>query len=225
MMKKIIIFDADGTLFDSMPLYARIFADMLHEKYDIQKKESKDYLLSTAGLAIEKQFQRMLTRYKFKDESDELKEEFYGIVLKRKPEIYDDVIPALKKLDGYTKFLSSGNRQDLLNLRVKQFGLAPYFEEWLGFNGYKDKSQHLDYLMKKLKMTNDKFARNAYYVADGSHDMEVAKKYGIYSFGRIGTLSREGLEHAGARHVIGNLGELVTFLDNRFLNMFWNGSL
>lgn len=210
--QKIIIFDADGTLFDSMPAYAKLFSEILFKHCKIPMKESNDYLISTAGLAIEKQFQHMLKKYEIRDESEKLKEEFYKIVKKRKPKIYPDVMPALRKLKGYRLFLSSGNRQDLLNLRVRQFRLERFFEDWLGFNGFKDKSDHIEHLMKELKIPKTKFSEAAIYVADGSHDMEIAKKYGMLSFGRVGTLSKKKLLKAGADEAIRDFDDLLKHL-------------
>ena len=206
---KIAIFDADGTLFDSMPMYANIFSEILYRDYKISRKESKKYLISTAGLAIEKQIQHMLRKHRKKDASEQLKEEFYRIARKKKPTIFKDVIPTLKKLKHLKLFLSSGNSQELLNLRVRQFNLEKYFEEWLGFNGFKDKSEHLDHLIKKLKIKKEEFSKTSVYVADGSHDMAIARKYKITSFGRIGTLTKKELLDSGAVYTISDFTKLM----------------
>ena len=211
---KIIIIDADGTIFDSMPGYAKIFSDLLFERYNIPKKESNHFLISTAGTAIEQQIQQMLEKYNFKNENImKLGHEFYELARNENLKFFPDVIPALKKLKGFRKFLSSGNQQDLLNMRVKQYNLKNYFEEWLGFGKNYGKSEHIEYLIKKLNLTKEEFAKMTIYVADASTDMKIAKSYNITSFGRIGTLTKKELLEAGASFAVKDFDEIVQYLE------------
>jgi len=209
---EIIIFDADGTIFDSMPFIAKIFADML-KRYDIPIKDSKNYLYATAGTSTYEQFRFILKKYhKSTDKIGLLVKEFNDLISQNMPKLFTDVNPVLKKLGRYKKIVSTNLRQDVLNKRIKNYKLDLYLEACLGTNGFKSKEEHFDEIKKRYDLSIVDFRKKVILIGDGKKDMEFAREYGITGIGRVGINDSKTLNRAGASYVINDLFGLIDIL-------------
>lgn len=211
---KIIIFDADGTIFDSMPFTAKIFADVL-ERYSIPRKESKNYMYATAGNPPTEVFNGILKKHnKHTNEIKKIIKEFFDLLENSIPIIFIDVIPTLRRLNNYKKIISTNLRQDILNRRVQYHGLHKYFEKHLGTNGFKSKEEHFGEIKKIYKLSEKKFRKKVILVGDGKRDMELTHKHKIVGIGKVGIENAKTLKQAGATYIINNLSEIVKILKN-----------
>lgn len=211
---EIIIFDADGTIFDSMPFVAKIFADVL-ARYIIPRKESKDYMYATAGTPTAEQFNTILKKHhKPTDKVKSLVKEFNDLMEGHIPNIFADVIPTFKKLKNFKNIVSTNLRQDILNARIKHHGLHKYLDRYLGTNGFKSKEEHFDEIKRIYHLSDKDFSKKVILVGDGKTDMEFARKYKILGIGKVGIENAKTLKKTGALHTINNLSEVVKILKN-----------
>lgn len=210
---EIIIFDADGTIFDSMPFTAKVFADVL-EKYGIARQESQNYVYATAGTSTYKQFNTILKKhYKFINVVNSLVKEFNDLLEDNNPKLFVDVIQTFKKLN-YKKIVSTNLRQNVLNKRIKHHKLHVYLDKCFGTNGFKSKEEHFGEIKKIYNLSDREFKNKVILVGDGIMDMKFAKKYGILGIGKIGINNAKTLKQAGASYIIHNLSEILKILKN-----------
>lgn len=211
---EIIIFDADGTIFDSMPNVAKIFADIL-VRYGIPRRQSENYLYATAGTSTYEQFKTILNKHhKPTDRVKLLVKEFNDLMEGHIPRIFADVVPTFKNLKNYKKIVSTNLRQDILNARIKHYGLHKYLDKYLGTNCFKSKEEHFDYIKKIYHLSDKDFKKKVILVGDGKTDMEFARKYKIVGVGKVCIEDAKTLKKAGALHTINNLSEVVKILKN-----------
>ena len=211
---KIIIFDADGTIFDSMPFTAKIFADVL-EKYGIRRKNCEDYIYATAGTPAEKVFGGILKKYNKPTKGiKKIISQFFDLLEKDSPALFNDAVTTLKKLKKYRKIISTNLRQDILNTRIKSNNLGIYLDKYLGTNGFKSKEEHFKEIKRIYGMSDKEFTENAILVGDGKRDMEFARKYKIIGVGKLGSTDAKTLKEAGATYIINSLSEIFKLLEN-----------
>ncbi len=210
----IVVFDADGTIFNSMPIYTEIFSGQLERKFGIPREDSSILYNSSAGIPLGKQFEMMLTKHrKPTDKIQELVNEFFELAAKNVPDIFPDIKPAFEKLAGHKRIISTNTRQDILNGRVLHHGLEKHLDHYFGTNGFKRKEEHFDHVKRIYDLSEEDFRKTVVFVGDGKPDMELAKRLGIVGIGRIGTTDSKSLEQAGASYIVTALTELPEILE------------
>jgi phosphoglycolate phosphatase-like HAD superfamily hydrolase len=210
----ILVFDADGTVFDSIPLYIKIFSGILKRRHKIPVKDTSVYYRNSSGSPLDEQFKTMLEKYgKPKDEIKELVKEFFDLATKEVPDIFDDVKPAFETLKNYKKIISTNTRQDILEQRILHHDLYEYLDYYFGVNGFKGKEEHFDEIKRIYSLSDQESKESIIFVSDGKPDMEFAKELGITGIGRVGTTDAESLKSAGAKYTVGNLSELPEILE------------
>ena len=80
-MIKFIGFDKDGTLFDSIPTYAKIWGEIFHKEYGINKNQAADYLLTTSGKQTKDQVKDLLLQNGISISEDEASKKARKIAL------------------------------------------------------------------------------------------------------------------------------------------------
>ena len=211
---EIIIFDADGTIFDSMPFTANVFADVL-EKYGIPIEESRSYMYATAGTSTYKQFNTILKKHhKSVNMVNSLVKEFNGLIEGGNTKLFADIVQTFKKLNHYKKIVSTNLRQDVLNKKIKHYRLHLYLDKYFGTNGFKSKEEHFGEIKKVYHLSDREFKNKVMLVGDGKTDMKFARKYGILGIGKIGINDAKTLKQAGASYIIHNLLEILKIVEN-----------
>lgn len=224
----IINFDADGTVFDSMPAYGSFFAEILARYHGIDPNASKASYFEMAGRTLYSQFRTMIENPRFGilhrqphalDEIPILIDEFWKYVTENYTSIlpFRDAAPALGELSEHKKILSTNTRADLISKRVDHFILGHYFDHvWgvvpQGANGFHSKDEHWGAIRGVYELSNAIFRKKVILVDDGVEGIKKAKRMGIRAVGRIGTFRAEALKEAGADRVIGSLIELPEIL-------------
>ena len=208
----IIIFDGDGTIFDSMPSCINAFSGILEKRYDIPRGESESYLVSRIGAPLNLIFYEILQkRGKPTDSIDVLVNEFHELMEFDVP-IFDDVKPALERLSAYKRFISTNLRQNILDARVRYHKLENHLNGYFGLNGFKNKETHVNAIISSYGLSGSDLKDSIVLVGDGPGDMELARKFGIIGIGRIGTTDADTLKKAGASYTINTLLETENVL-------------
>ncbi|MBI1969175.1 HAD family hydrolase [Candidatus Woesearchaeota archaeon] len=202
MQIQYLILDADGTLFDSMPAYARIFSSSLaRPPYHIPLEESSRFYLSTAGAPLVEQYGEILRQHHKPTEAcSTLVQEFFQEVENADIPAFQDVLEMLPRLSRYTRCLVTGTATAITQRRLERTGLSAHIEYVYGFDSQCKTKEEAFVRMREIFGRD--FTRNAAYVGDGITDMQLAVREGAIPIGRIGVFSERALRSGGAQHVI-----------------------
>lgn len=217
------IFDADGTLFDTMRMYDETFTTILAEKYSINPEESLAFYRTTAGMPLKEQFRTMIGQ-KVPDlrvneqELEDLVSQFFDQVCQKPSPLFPKVkevlwrigMANLKKL-----FLFSGTLTDILKQRLDRHGLGFYFKQFIGAGVIPKGLGHIEVFARVMNIRREEFCRSAFLVSDGPEDMKLGLKARIYTIGLTTTVSEEAMHQAGAREIIPSIADLLERFPNR----------
>jgi len=205
------IFDLDGTLVDSMPIYARIFVYIM-AKVGVDGQRSESFFRKTGGVPLAIQIRTLLEQEGLADkgiDQKELWDEFVRIVraepLKPMPGAEEAVAGIRQR--SIKLFLSSGS--DDPEEVLQALGLRHHFREVLGSRQVTKGPKHIHMFAQAMDMTVPEFCRQAFLVGDGIVDMKLGREMLIYSFGLVGTLDADELRQAGADETVYSLSELL----------------
>lgn len=200
-----IIWDFDGTLFDTYPVMASVFHEMLKEQ---GFRESPDEILSYMKISMTYAFQQYEKKYKL---SNTFLEQY--VKRRRKMELnqckpYDGVNDICKKLqaEGKKNYLYTHRGASAIKL-MKDYDLEKYFEDFVtSQNDFERKPspEAINYLVDKHKMNKEE----AIMIGDREVDILAGKNAGIHA-----CFFAEGNEKSNiADYTIHNLQELYTVL-------------
>ena len=191
MNKTILIFDLDGTLWDSgaqvadswniilseqAPALANLTADDIHSVMGLTMREIADRLFTPAGDDM---------KYALMDECSAFEVEY---ITKHGGVMYDGVHDTLKKLknDGYLLAIVSNCQKGYIQAFLDSMSMSEYFcdiEEW--GNTRLSKGENIRLVMNRLN------AESAIYIGDTMGDYNAASSAGIpfihaaYGFGKV----------------------------------------
>ena len=171
MRKELIIFDFDGTLVDSMSLYAEKASDLISSYYDLDKATAKSLYLKTSGRPFIEQLNILFPGDKKNTKVANMLETWKASILHQlKP--FPDVMPLFAELKnrGFLIAVSSNNLQNYVEKIVNSWEIKPNFV--LGWDGkdFKKGEPHISYLEKVTSVNRDKFLM----VGDSPHDLRIA---------------------------------------------------
>lgn len=219
--KGLLIFDLDGTILDSMQLHATVFAQILCEQYGVAEEISRQAYYLMSGNPLGHQFERVIQMQDIGGlhKVDENVEDFYSRIRQFDPILFPDVLPALQKLweASYVLVVCSGNAPDIVERRLAQTGIKPYFRLWLGTDltlGLSKGEAHFRILRERLSLRQEEFQRNSMSIGDAPHDILVAKNAGILSVGRVNSFNIASLREALPDYLISDFYDLVQLLIN-----------
>jgi phosphoglycolate phosphatase-like HAD superfamily hydrolase len=185
---KIICFDFDGTVADSMPLLENNAVTIICKYFQLRKKEAqKAYHLST-GLPFTEQINitfpdspRTLRQKAIKEFEDQK-----GAVLLVSP-LFPDTLKVLKSVKkmGFGIAISSSSKYGEIKSFMKRNGLSSYVDWVLGFKrGFSKGKDHFDYLLKM----GDCQRKHIWYIGDSLNDMHRCHQEKIYFIGKTGPM-------------------------------------
>ena len=211
---KYIVSDLNGTLVDAMPIYTRVFCEVVKRHTGIESPKVAAYSIAATGTPWDEQFFHILEHNKMpEDEVPKMMDEFCNIIYN---EIYS-LFPAVEELlklfknKGYRVFITSGSGTGPMMKRLYEVGIFPYFDCLIGFDIYKKGLKHIEMLAEKVGLSLEKFASQSVYFGDGPGDMRLAKSAGIFAIGVAQTVDAELLTDAGADLVIEKIGDALEF--------------
>ena len=173
-MKRILMFDLDGTIIDTMNIYAEFASKLIEKETGLNKNYVKKVYLDTAGMDFYSQLKIMSI--------DERKRgKIYTEFIERKdkllsktslPENVKDFIIKLREI-GFKTILSTNNECRV----VKKIEGINVFDEVLCFDGkgMRKGKPHLNYVKIRYKARADEIL----FIGDSTYDLIIYSKHNI----------------------------------------------
>lgn len=209
-----IVSDLNGTLVDAMPIYTRVFCDVVKRHTGIESPKVAAYSIAATGTPWDEQFSHILEHNKLpQDEVPKMMEEFCTIIYDEKYSLFPSAEELLKlfKNKGYKVFITSGSGTGPMLKRLYEVGVFPYIDCLIGFDIYKKGLKHIEMLAEKAGLSLKQFASQSVYFGDGPGDMRLAREAGIFAIGVAQTVDPELLKEGGADLVISKIGDALEF--------------
>ncbi|HWR26090.1 MAG TPA: HAD family phosphatase [Methanosarcina sp.] len=209
---KYIVSDLNGTLVDAMPIYTRVFCDVVKRHTGIESPKVAAYSIAATGTPWDEQFSHILERHKMsKNEVPKMMDEFCNIIYDERYLLFPgaEALLQLFKTRGYKVFVTSGSGTGPMLKRLYEVGVFPYIDFLIGFDIYKKGLKHIEMLAEKEGLSLKQFASQSVYFGDGPGDMRLAKEAGIFAIGVAQTVNPELLKEAGADLVLTEIGDAL----------------
>jgi phosphoglycolate phosphatase len=210
MPLKLIMFDLDGTLVDTV----QDITDALN--YALQRHGIKSLTvretMNMVGEGVSRLVEKALPTDKghFKDAVIKRFLEYYSEHLTDKSREYLHVKETLKNLTGFKKAVISNKREDLSRKVIEELDLSEYFDLIIGSDTAgerKPSAVPIFYVISKLGVSPEE----SIIVGDSTFDIEAGKKAGIKTVAvTYGYRPREFL--TGADYIIDDIRELIPLL-------------
>lgn len=211
-MTKVIVFDLDGTIVDSMGYLANFAGKLINDAYGLSLAISKRLFLLTSGIPFCEQMELL---FPGKEKNNEIVAEFEHLKEENmlKYSLYPETWEVFQELanKGYKLAISSSNAQHIIENYLEYSGLKVDL-----VCGYKNKKfgkgkPHFEAIMKYFAVGADKLI----FVGDSQKDYERAKGNSIEFIARAGTFTVEELKETGVKWVIKDLYELPGLLEQK----------
>lgn len=176
-MIKYLVFDLDGTLIRSQGRVSSLVAEILEERFWVEKEATRYYFHTTRGKALTPQLIEYLQISP--EEAQKLAEELYALIRQSSlGDFFPGVVEMIKKLSqDFRLFLSTGNSSAFALGNLEVWGILDCFEAVMGSESVAKWSEHLDYF---VEVTGDEdFRKFAVLIWDGEYDAWIAKEAGM----------------------------------------------
>ena len=152
-MVKLLCLDADGTVFNTMPLLERL-ATRLMKVYGLSPVEAGQLYTETSGLPFCDQLELLFPKHTYNTRVAGIFEKRKNLLVLREKTVFDDTARLLERrrtVFGLPCALVSSTRRQLVNSLVSRNGLADQFE-WTGGIEFGDKTRQLQRLTELFKL-------------------------------------------------------------------------
>ena len=190
-MKKGLIFDMDGTLWDSSENVAATWTEKLREIGCEREDVTKEDIMSVMGLTMDKVAEGVFRGYSEKERTEllqlccEYENEYlrkHGGVLY--PELEKTLIRLKEK--GFNLYIVSNCQSGYIEAFLEHYGFGKYFDDIECYgNNLKGKGENIKLLAERNSLDN------AYYIGDIQGDYNATMEAGYdfihaaYGFGKI----------------------------------------
>lgn len=188
-MKKGILFDMDGTLWDSAKTVAQAWTDILHRVEGIDRVVTEEQIRGVMGLTMDTiadiLFPDLPEREKLLRRCCTLENEY---IAREGGQLYPDLEKTWQALQkkGYHLYIVSNCQAGYIEAFLQKYGFAKYFEdtECFGNNGL-SKGENIALVVRRNGLDS------AAYVGDIQADYDAAKQAGVafyhaaYGFGTV----------------------------------------
>ena len=221
-MKRILVFDLDGTLIDTMADLADLFCEMLQREHDIAEELSRPLYIDLAGKGPRPQFEAVLSSVGRSDTGliDDITERYWQVAETFEPVAFPETVEVLDQLrsNGYSMAVSSGGTTGSVLRKLRLTGIDRFFAAALGTDdGIRDMKKgpgHFDLIRKSLALGEGELEASGVFVGDAAYDMQVACDAGLLAVARLTGDNGEALRQAGAQHLIRDLREMDPLLSS-----------
>ncbi len=207
--KKIIVFDLDGTLLDTMGIFADIASYLISWKYKIPRVEARENYLKTSGIPFFQQLEVMFPGNSNNAEVAKLFEErkVHATDHLEMPEEDKNLLRSFSD-SGYGLAVSSNNFQENVDQFVQFSNI-----DFLHALGYRERfakgEDHFNFIMTNNRVGKEELI----FVGDSISDMKTTMSCGIDFIGKLGTFKSEDFEAEFPNAItVRNLKELTNIL-------------
>ncbi|MDO4345065.1 MAG: HAD family phosphatase [Eubacteriales bacterium] len=213
MNKKAVIFDMDGVLIDSEPVYLQIFKQFLEEN---GCRVREDIMRAIAGASAKQTWAYMAQMWKEPIEPEELHREFRrqyaAFQIPYREVMFDGVKELLKLLkdSGVVIALASSSSERAIKRMLSETGTEPYFSVVVSGELFKESKPNPEiylYTLAQLKLP----AADCLVVEDSTYGIQAAKAAGI----TVAAVKddRFSYDQSGADYIIERTADLAQVLD------------
>jgi phosphoglycolate phosphatase-like HAD superfamily hydrolase len=187
---RIVAFDFDGTVVDSMGGFADLASELLAREHGVTRAEGRGMYLRTSGLPFSEQLEELFPGDR-RNRRLALEFEERKLAGFHARTYFPDVKPGLDFLRslGLKLAVCSNNSQENVDTFVEAHRepTGVTFDHVLGLRpgGFVKGRPHFDHLLAAEQATKD----NLLLVGDSLKDVKKARAYGIRFLGRLGTFS------------------------------------
>ncbi|MFA5133295.1 MAG: HAD-IA family hydrolase [Patescibacteria group bacterium] len=187
--KSTIIFDFDGTLVDTMHIFADVASDLISANYSIEKDRARKMYFETSGFPFHKQLEIMFPGL-------EMNKKIAPLYETQKLDATADIgidretreALSLLKKSGYDLVISSNNFQYNIDNFINGNKLAKIFALALGHRPSFSKGlEHFSHIALELAKEKEEMI----FIGDSLNDARLAKEYGIDFVGKLGTFKKQ----------------------------------
>ncbi len=185
-----IIFDVDGTLWDSVDSVAEAWNYAIHKKTNLNITLDRASLMKLFGKTMDEICEALFPELSLQEQKQigEYCFEYENKLLEQKPgTLYEGVTETFQELSGRTRlFIVSNCQRGYIEVLLKTYHLEPYVKDFLCFGQTgTEKDETIRTLMERNGL------KDAVYVGDTQGDADACRKAGIpfifaeYGFGDV----------------------------------------
>ncbi len=203
--KKVVVFDFDGTIVDSMESFAQIASKVMPKYYDIDSNKAYNLYLNTSGIPF---FQQLETIFHGNPINTTAANEFEQEKKKsyHEKKLFSDAADTLKSLKekNVKVIISSNNFHELVEAFVSRLDIK--FDMVLGYKeNFSKGADHFEHIIKKTGHTKDEIT----FVGDSLKDADKANDFGVDFIAKEGIFTKNDFnKHSPQAKVISSLKEL-----------------
>ncbi len=214
MNTKYLITDVDGVIFDRMSVYLLAFLKTMRF-FGIPEELLHSYYYSTLGTPVDLQIKGALGKFGVavdEENLDKMVKDFWSRCAEHSTNIFPGVKETLDKIkkQGISIMASSGSQTADLAKFFKEYEL-PY-DFFLGSDKILKGDEHIKIFSDYFSVGKKDFCRQAAFIGDGTTDMQIASRNGIFGIGITNTISAEVLLAAGAQAIVSDISEIFGYL-------------
>jgi len=206
---KVIIFDFDGTVADTMPFLTELAVKLITENYNISKEESKKRYLKTTGIDFAGQLETIFPNHPNNRRVAAIFEERKLENIFNHP-LFPDVIPALEyfRKRKIMTFVSSSTKQNIITKYSQLNKIDVLMDRLFGYKPDFKKGEQIDFILQHYKLQTG----HVIFVGDSLRDYGFAKEKNINFIGISKLFKKKDFQKIGALSV-NNLADLTKFFD------------
>lgn len=185
-MLKLVLFDFDGTLVNSMEYYGDLAAALLAKHYSLTQEQAKFYYFQTSGIPFIRQLEQLFPNNPENEHVDQLFE-LGKVEIKKRIDWHPHVIQLLDHLkqEGYQIGISSSEHEEA----IKQF-MQRKNRDWDVLLGARNASftkgeSHFLYLREQFNLQ----AENLLFIGDSLQDYKICAQHQVPFTAYLSTFS------------------------------------